>query len=420
MLDSAFLNNPYPSYHMLRAEGPLHWSEEFCGGAWLITGYDDVASVLRDPNFSVQRAGGWVNSSGPEARVELREFKRIFARAMLFLDGSRHARLRKVMNPGFRPTVLQEMAPRIQVIVDNLLDKIESQAEVDFMADFARPLPALVMTEMLGINSADRADFVAWSDDIADFIGSPTPNLEIGRRAQVSLVALNDYFRVLLPQRRQYPGDDFISLLLRAEEAGSIITSKELLAQCSMMLFAGHETTRNLLGNGLLALLHHPDQWRMLKSTPALMQSALRELLRFDSPVQYTGRRLMANVELHGKELKKGELVIPLIGAANRDPKQFSNPDTLDITRNEGNHLSFGYGPHVCIGATLTYLEADIAFKSLIKRMPHLQLVNAVPSWSGNAVYRGLTALQIRPAGNLIVAKHAANYAATRQPVKNR
>ncbi|MES2353589.1 MAG: cytochrome P450 [Pseudomonadota bacterium] len=407
MLDSAFLNNPYPSYHALHAEGPLHWSKEFCGGAWLVTAYADVASVLRDPNFSVQRAGGWVNSSGPEALVELREFKRIFARAMLFLDGSRHARLRKVMNPGFRPAVLQRMAPRIQVIVDKLLDRIESHAEVDFMADFARPLPALVMAEMLGIDSNDRADFVAWSDDIADFIGSPTPNLEIARRAQVSLVALNDYFRALLPQRRQHPGDDFISLLIRAEEAGSIITSKELLAQCSMMLFAGHETTRNLLGNGLLALLQHPEQWQMLKRTPMLMQSALRELLRFDSPVQYTGRRLKANVVLHGKELKKGELVIPLIGAANRDPNQFSNPDNLDITRNEGNHLSFGYGAHVCIGATLTYLEAEIAFNSLIKRLPYLQLVNVNPTWSTNAVYRGLTALPVRPMSSLVTPKRA-------------
>jgi cytochrome P450 len=163
-----------------------------------------------------------------------------------------------------------------------------------------------------------------------------------------------------------------------------------------MLLFAGHETTRNLLGNGLLALLRHPAQWQRLKDTPTLMPTALKELLRYDRPVQYTGRRVRGGVEMHGRLLRKGQLAIALIGAANRDPARFSDPDRLDITRNEGNHLSFGYGPHVCIGATLTYLEAEIAFNSLIKRLPDLRLVDETPCWSLNAVYRGLTMLPVR------------------------
>jgi cytochrome P450 len=395
MLDASFLNDPYPTYHALRAAGPLHWSQEFFGGAWLLPHYADVAAVLRDPRFSSRRAGGWVNGSGPAARTELNEFKRIFARSLLFLNAPQHTRLRQVINAGFKPAVLEKTAPRIQAIVDRLLDRIEPADEIDFMREFARPLPALAIADQLGVDAADRADVLAWSDDIAAFIGSPLPSMEVARRAQAGLVALTDYFRAILPHRRRHLGDDLVSLLIRAEDAGKIITTKELLAQCSTLLFAGIETTRNLLGNGVLALLNHPDQWQRLKQSPALVPSAVRELLRFDSPVQYTGRRIKIDVEMHGRRLRKGELVIPLVGAANRDPAKFCQPDVLDIARPEGSHLSFGYGPHVCVGAALTCLEAEVAFKSLIQRLPDLQLVGDKPQWTANAVYRGLAALPV-------------------------
>jgi cytochrome P450 len=423
MINEAFLNDPYPAYHALRAEGALHWSPEFCGGAWLLTGHADVASVLRDPRFSVRRAGGWANSSGPGALAELREFKRIFSRSLLFVDAPQHSRLRQVMNAGFKPAALQELGPQIQIIVDRLLDRVLAKAadsgsgqfvEFDFMRDFARPLPALVIASMLGIAAEDRSEFVAWSDDIAAFIGSPTPTLEIARAAQVSLIAMNEYFRQLLPQRRAALGDDLMSQLIRAEATGGIITTKELLAQCCTLLFAGHETTRNLLGNGILALLQHPQQWQALQSTPSLLPSALKELLRFDSPVQYTGRRLKVDVEMHGQLMKKGDLVIPLIGSANRDPAKFTDPDRLDIARNQGAHLSFGYGPHVCIGATLTYLEAEIAMRSVMRRLPQLQLAGDSQSWGGNAVYRSLNQLSLkfaRPSAAVQATLAEAQYA---------
>ncbi len=398
MINSAFHNNPYPTYQTMREAGPLHWNEEFCGGAWLLTEYADVASVLRDPRFSVRRAGGWANSSGPQAMQELREFKRIFSRSLLFVDAPQHTRLRQVMNAGFKPSALQTLAPKIQQLVNGLLDQIPANAQFDFMSTFARPLPALVIAEMLGIDGADRREFVAWSDDIADFIGSPTPTIDIARRAQTSLIAMNEYFRGILAQRRLHLGDDLISQLIVAEASGGIITTKELLAQCCTLLFAGHETTRNLLGNGMLALLQHPQQWQALQNNPALLPSALKELLRFDSPVQYSGRRLKVDVEMHGKTMKKGDLVIPLIGAANRDPAKFIDPDALDIHRNQGAHLSFGYGPHVCIGATLTYMEAEIAIRSVMQRMSGLTLANpfVTQSWGQNAVYRSLNALPLQ------------------------
>ncbi|OAM75300.1 biofilm PGA synthesis protein PgaC [Devosia elaeis] len=416
MTDSAFLNDPYPFYSSWRAAGPLHWNEDFCGGAWLLTDYADVAGILRDPRCSVRRAGGWVNSSGPGAKSDLREFKRIFSRSLLFVDAPQHTRLRQVMNAGFKPQAMLALAPTIEAIVDDLLDSIieraaRGQAEFDFTDEFARPLPALVIAGMLGVNPADRAQFIAWSDDIAAFIGAPTPAMDIALRAQASAVAMSIYFRDLLPERRQRPGQDLVSQLLAAEATGGIITTKELLAQCCTLLFAGHETTRNLLGNGMLALLQHPHQWQRLIEAPALLPQALKELLRFDSPVQYTGRRLKADVELHGQVMKKGDLVIPLIGAANRDPAKFDAPDILDVNRNQGAHLSFGFGPHVCIGAALTYLEAEIAFRSVMRRLPQLALAGTAHVWGRNAAYRSLETLPLRFAAAHAIAgvpAHAA------------
>lgn len=396
MITPEFLQDPYPSFRSLQEAGPIHWSEEFFGGSWLLTRYADVSAVLRDPRFSVQRVGRWLNSCGPGAREQLVEFKRIFARAMLFFDGASHARLRKVVGEGFRPTLLKGMAPRIQGIVDGLVDRLESRANVDFMEDFARPLPALVIADMLDIDSADRADFIAWSDDIAAFIGSPQPTLDSALRAQSSSIALNDYFRSLLPRRRHTPGDDLVSRLIRAQDEGQVITERELVAQCAMLLFAGHETTRNLLGNGLYWLLQDRDQWNRLCTEPGLISAAVREMLRFDSPIQYTARRVSADVPMHGQTLQRGQLVVPLIGAANRDPARFSDPDRFDIGRDEGMHLSFGHGPHVCVGAALTTLEAEIAFTTLMRRLPTLELAGAVPHWSGNPVYRGLATLPLR------------------------
>lgn len=398
VIDKNFCGNPYPLYKALRAAGPLQWSDEFCGGAWLLPNYVDVLNTLRDPRFSTQRASRWINSSGPGAQAELREFKRIFARSLMFLNGEHHARLRKVMNAGFRAASLQAMTPRIQMLVNRLLEQAVAAQAMDFMRDFARPLPALVIAEMLAIDPADQESFVAWSDDIAEFIGSPTPTLEIARLAQSSLVALNEYFRDLLPRRRKHPGADLISQLIEAEQTGGVITTNELLAQCCTLLFAGHETTRNLLGNGLLHLLQHPTQLKALQDDPSLMPSALKEMLRFDSPVQFTGRVLTCDIEMHGRLLKKGGLVIPLIGAANRDPAKFSDPDRLDFRRNEGNHLSFGHGAHVCIGAMLTYMEAEIAFTSLMPLLPRMELVGET-AWGCNPVYRGLASLPIRFAG---------------------
>ncbi|MDB5867892.1 MAG: cytochrome [Polaromonas sp.] len=394
VMDAAFLANPYPAYRDWREAGPIHWSDEFFGGAWLLTRHADVELVLRDPRFSAQRTGAWVKDR-EDAPGELKGFQQLFARALLFLDAPDHPRIRKVLNAGFRPDVLQALAPHIEQVVTELLDQVAHLDTFDFIEAVARPLPVRVITLLMGIEQPQE-DFMAWSEDLASFIGEARPSREQARRAQASLLGMSRYFDSLLALKRKTPGDDLVSRLAQAEARGEIEGGAELLAQCAMLLFAGHETTRHLLGSGLQALLSHPAQWQRLQREPELLPSAVRELLRFDSPVQYTGRRVATDLVLHGVQLRRGELVLPLIGAANRDPARYFEPDTLDITRSQGSSLAFGSGPHVCMGAALTLMEAKMVFGQLLRRWPGLKLVDAAPRWGDKPAYRGLVTLPLR------------------------
>ena len=402
IVDAAFLRDPYPTYHKLRAAGPIHWSEEFFGGAWLLTRHEDVEAVLRDPLYSARRTGGWVMRGSENERQALCPFQRLFSRAMLFLDAPDHTRLRQVLNAGFRPAALRTFAGTIEQMASGLLDGLEGAQQFDFIERIAKPLPARVIASLLGMDAGDQPDFLTWSEDLAAFIGAPDPDHGLKRRAQASLLNMSASFEAMLARRRtqdarrpQTQNRDLIGHLLHAEAEGEIEAGAEILAQCAMLLFAGHETTRNLLGNGLHALLSHPEQWQRLRQSPELLQNALRELLRYESPVQYTGRRVTTDVVIHGRRLRRGDLVVPLIGSANRDPARYSSPDELDITRREGSHLSFGHGPHVCIGAALTLMEAEITFRAVLARCPGLELVDAEPNWNANPVYRGLSSLQV-------------------------
>ncbi|TMH26432.1 MAG: cytochrome P450 [Betaproteobacteria bacterium] len=396
LIDAAFLDDPYPTYRALREAGPIHWSEDFFGGAWLLTHHADVDAALRDPRLSAQRTGGWVMDSAANRRHELLGFQQLFARAMLFLDAPEHPRIRRVLNAGFRADAMQRLAPRIKRLVDELLDSVDARSGFDFMQAVARPLPARVIAMLMGVDDADHDEFVDWSDDLAAFIGAARPTLDQARRAQASLVAMSHRFEALLAQRRRAPADDIVSRLLHAEAAGEIQAGPELLAQCAMLLFAGHETTRNLLGNGLRALLAHPAQWQALQRDPTPLPGAVRELLRYDSPVQYTGRRVACEMVLHGEQLRRGDLVLALIGSANRDPTCFTRPDVLDVTRREAKSLSFGSGPHVCIGAALTLLETETLLREVLRRWPRLGLAETAARWNGNPVYRGLASLPLR------------------------
>jgi cytochrome P450 len=389
-----FAQHPYPTYAAWREAGPMLWSSDFFGGAWLVTRHAEVAETLRDPRLSARRTGGWVMRSRADRR-ELRGFQRLFARAMLFLDEPDHERIHATLQSAFRPQALQRLAPFVERTVDELLDAAEVARDFDFMQAVARPLPARVIARILGVPGGDEPRFAAWSEALSAFIGALQPTPEQARKAQDSLLAMAGCFEALLEQRARDPGHDLIGQLLRAESDGRLRDRVELLAQCVMLLFAGYETTRNLLGNGLHALLSHPEQWRRLQAEPRLVAPAVRELLRYESPVQYTGRRAATDLLLHGQRVRRGELVIALIGAANRDPRQHERPDELDVGRSPRPSLVFGLGPHVCIGAALTLLEGEALLRRLLQRFPRLHLQNAGPRWSGSALYRGLEGLPV-------------------------
>jgi cytochrome P450 len=395
MFDSDFINNPYRAYSYLRAAAPLYWMDKFRNGAWLVTRYADVLTGLHDSRLSSQRSHNLTAALPSATQSEFATFNRIFSKWMLFLDPPEHSRIRKLLNKEFTPNMIQRLRPRIQQVVDSLLDDVAGKSEMEFMTEFANPLPVRVIAEMLGIPAEDQRDFQIWSDDLASFFGNATSTVDTARRAQHSLVSLTEYFRALLPKRRAHKGDDLVSLLLRVEEEGEVLTGEELLAQCTLLLVAGHETTRNLLGNGLLALLQHSDQFAKLKEDPALINSAVREVARFDSPVQFSGRAATEDFTWHDQGIRKGQTVILLLASANHDPAKFSEPEKLDISRDEGMPLSFGHGTHFCIGASLAYTEAEIAFTTLLERASDLTLLDDVPAWRPNLSFRGLSRLPL-------------------------
>jgi cytochrome P450 len=403
LLNAGFLADPYPTYSRLREHAPVVWSDEFFGGAWLVSRHADVDMVLRDARFSAQRTGGWV-MRGHEPRTELRGFQRLFARAMIFLDAPDHLRIRQVLSTAFRASDLQRLAPRLDQAIADRLDALDAHAGFDFVSAVARPLPAQAIAMLMGIEShAATGEFMAGSDELAAFLGASEPTREQALRAQAALLSMATAFDGAL-QRRRREGDDparddVLDRLLRAETAGQIRGSAELLAQCVMLLFAGHETTRHLLANGLQILLAQPGAWQTLRNDRSLLLAAVRELLRFDSPVQYTGRRVAAPLRLHGQNLRRGDLVVALIGAANRDPEQHERPDELDFTRRAAPSMAFGQGPHVCLGAALTLMEAQAVWGQMLDRWPDLELARpGQSSRMGSPLYRGLLELPVRQA----------------------
>lgn len=398
MFDATFIANPYPTYQYLLANGRVHWVD-YMGGAWLVPHYDDVQTLLRDPRLSAERAAMFTAPFAPEERESLHEMTSAFTLSLVFTDGERHLRQRRLLNKAFTPRMIENLRPSIQRLADLLIDAMLVEAkdsgQIELMSQFAHPLPALVIADLLGAPATDRHLFVGWSNDMATFMGSPNPTLEQAHQAQVSMRALMDYFRGLVEQRRAQPQDDFISELISAEEQGDVLSMTELLVQAVLLLTAGHETTRNLIGNGMQALLQHPEQLALLQRDPSLMRGALDEMLRYDSPLQSISRIATEDFELHGAAIKRGQIVLLLVGAAHWDATQFAQPERFDITRAGTRPLAFGHGAHICLGMPLAYLEGEIAVRTLLRRLPRLRLVNTTPDWSPNFMLRGLHSLPL-------------------------
>jgi cytochrome P450 len=390
-----FKANPYPVYAQLRSTAPVHRATLPDGRAmWLVTRYEDVAAVLRDERF----AKDWRNVMTQEQLAPMPpipEVMKPLSRNMLDTDTPDHERLRALVSKAFTPRLIERMRPRVQEIADALLDAVQDKGEMDLIDDYAFPLPITVIAELLGVPVEDRNKFRKWSD--AAVSGNATQEY-VEKILLPHMQAFTDYLRAMFEEKRENPRDDLISALLRAEEAGDKLSEDELLAMVFLLLIAGHETTVNLIGNGMLALLQHPDELQKLKGDSSLIKPAIEELLRYDGPVETSTERFAReDIAIGETIISKGEMVMVVIASADHDPERFQHPDALDITRADNKHLAFGKGIHFCLGAPLARMEGQIAINTLLHRMSDLRLKDSPESltWRPGLVLRGLKGLPV-------------------------
>ena len=384
-----FLRDPYCTYRRY-LDGPGVQYLDIHGGVWAVFKHADCSSFLRDPRLSAKRTGILIDEFPAEKQKEFAELARTFSLWMLFFDAPEHTRLRKLMNKGFSPAAIESLRPQIEKIVDRLLVPLRRNHRIDILPQFAHRLPVYVIAEMLSVPESLHQQFIDWSNAIATLFGNPYRSLDDLVAAQQAIHGLTNYFREAVAVRRKQKGNELISLLMEIEEDGDVLTEEELYAQCVMLLFGGHETTRNLIGNGLHTLLRHPEQTFELREHPELIRSAVEELLRYESPVQYTGRMVLQDFELCGVQARLGQEIIFMLGAANRDARQFKNPDRLDLKRANNPHLAFGAGAHFCIGNQLARLEGQVAILKILQTFPEMRSVSAEPEWLPNFSFRGL------------------------------
>ncbi len=385
--------DPFPSYQLLRVEDPVHWSDVL--GGWVLTRYDDVKSALLDRRFSADRITPFAKHLSADSHAAIADLLQGLGHWAVFTDPPKHTRLRGVMNTAFTSRAIESREPVIQNLVDRLLDAIVPVGRTDLIADFAYPLPAAVIAGMLGASADDLDRIKRWSDDLAAFVGSALATPDKRTRAQVAMVDMSTYFRALVTARRAEPREDMMSALLAGEGRADGLTEDELVATCVLLLFAVHETTTNLIGNGLVALLRHPSELAALAAEPLLAGSAVEELLRYDGPTQAVTRIAVEDVELRGRQIRRGARVFLNLSAANRDPEQFADPEDLDVRRPDNRHIAFGHAIHFCVGAPLARLEARLAIPAVLRRLPELRLDTDALRWSDSYVLRGVEALPL-------------------------
>src|SRR6266566_6992734 len=394
LFTEGLLQNPYPIYRRFLEEGPIHYVD-YGSGMWAVFSHAGCSTSIREPLLSSKRTAALLRDLPAEKKTEFAELARMIGLWMLFIDAPEHTRLRKLMNKGFSPAVVEALRPQVEAIVEHMLEPLRHKSEADILQEIAYPLPVRVIAEMLGVPETLHEHFIQWSDALAIMMGNPRRTLEQTRLAQEAVLALTAFFRAAVAERRRQKGGDLISLLLDIEEDGDVLTEEELYAQCVMLLFGGHETTRNLIGNGLYTLLRHPEQAAELRNNPELIRSAVEELLRYESPVQYTGRMVLQDFEFCGVPARRGQEIIFMLGAANRDGSQFEDPDRLDLKRAKNPHLAFGAGAHFCIGNQLARLEGQVAVLRILQEFPEMRSVSAEPQWLPNFSFRGLKALLV-------------------------
>ena len=390
LLDPEVLANPYPLFRRLRTEDPVHWDPFI--HAWVVTRYTDVVTVLH--NFLAYKP------APPETLTamglsSLDPITKVMTKQMLFMDPPAHTRLRNLAAIVFTPYRMELLRLHIKEIVSSLLDKVQSKGRMDVIADLAEPLPATVTAEMLGVPVSDIRQLKAWSADFAEMLGNFQHNPEGVPRVLQSLQGMTDYFHAAIREMRSHPREGLIHSLLTAEVDGDRLTTEEVVANCIITMVGGQETTTNLIGNGLLALLRNPQVLQELRSDLSLIPSAVEELLRYEAPSQYTTRLAPEDFEVAGKTIRKGQATIAIMAAANRDPERFPDPDRIDIRRTDNRHLAFGWAAHFCFGAPLARIEGQLTFEALLRRLPDLALEPGPLVWRHNLGLRGLQALPV-------------------------
>lgn len=399
IFSSVATENPFPMLAGLRARGPvvrLPGRFGLGGAMWMVTRYAEAVQVLKDKRFTVDASrihpdyGVFGQMQGEDSGAG--SFSFLAGRTMISVDGDDHTRLRALVSKAFTPRYIETLRPRIQQLADELLDRVQDQSRMDLVQDYAYPLPINVISEMLGVPANERAQLRDWSAAIAggDVGGEET--------RQARIMAFAGYVSGLVAQKRQTPGDDLVSKMIQSEEAGDRLDEQELLATVGLLIFAGHETTSNLIGIGTLTLLENPDEIEKLKADPSLIPSAVEELLRINGPVLTPAPRFAAeSVEVGDQRIERGDMVMVMLASADRDECQFTHPDDLDIARKLNPHVAFGQGIHYCLGAPLARLEGTIAFRTLLGRLPNLKLAAPRDSlrWRGGLNLRGLVSLPV-------------------------
>lgn len=390
LLDPEVLANPYPLFHRLRSEDPVHWDPFL--HAWVVTRYKDVIEVLH--RYSAQR------TPTPEqlskmGLAALNPIAQVMVKQMLFLDPPAHTRLRSLAALAFTPGRVKVLRDHIRDITNRLLDTVAPKGQMDVIADLAEPLPCIVTAEMLGVPTEDYLQLKAWSQDFAEMLGNFQHNPDHVPKILKTVEDMTAYFRSAMREERTHPRGGLVSSLMNAEIDGNKLTEEEVIANCIVTMVGGQETTTNLIGNGVLSLLRNPEQLEKLRSDASLIPSAVEELLRYESPSQHTARLAPEDTVLGGKPIQKRQAVIAVMAAGNRDPERFPEPDRLDITRTDNRHLAFGWAAHFCFGAALARIEGQTAFELMLRRLPNWQLDPQPLSWRTNLGLRGLTKLSI-------------------------
>jgi pimeloyl-[acyl-carrier protein] synthase len=390
LLDANVLADPWGLYRALREHSPVHWDPYM--HAWVVTGYSEVVTVLKD--YSADRTPT-LEYLGQLGLSLLKPFAEMMQQQMLFMNGEMHARLRAICSAAFTPRKVKELLSAIESAADGLIDKVVASGRMDLIADFANPFPGIVAARLFGVPEEDHRQLAVWTADLAEVLGNFQHHPDRVAQILQSLKDFKSYIAAQTAEQRRSPTTGLIHSLITAQVDGHRLSDDEVIANTIITLIGGHETTTNLIGSGFLRLLREPECFEQMLHSPEIIPSAVEELLRIESPIQYTGRIAPGKMQLGGKTIPEGSKVVAVLAAANRDPGRFPDPDLLNLSRPDNRHLAFGWAAHFCFGATLARMEGQVAFRKLLSRLSHPGLIDRNLSWRGNAGLRGLTALNI-------------------------